>query len=1004
MEDIVRRDYRKTKSLRFTEGCGGGPTQYLEFTMSLKANVRSLHPVKSCIWVASNDGSVHVRKAKDGHLLRKIRPSQNKFNPSRIISNTIQKQYHTVWTGCSDGVLRGWTTSGDLKFERSGHKGGIKCLASNSSHVWSWSDDFKLVERNQTGRVTREVQHKSQWLRAMIVVEGFLWTACDDSILVWARGQLVAVLQGHNGTVLSLLFHADKVFSGCTSGTICLWNWKEFTLIRKINCGKQWVSKLVCLRDVVISSSPDGHFCMWDAATGNLIKILRHANSDLSKDNDGVLTEDSDYNWLLEESETQLNPNRRETRKLVDMAISEDGNFFWLAYKQPSMLQVFRLVQSGETLFPSTKIGPLLEYNNSSLMDEEERMAKQKLQEISCREEKLRIQKHSLRKHKNCVQYELKEVQKRMEEFKRELQFESSKLLCNQGLLQQKTNQLKQQKKINELQKNKFEKIQSDRSKNSKELVDLKNELSRTRKDKEALQRQIAELSRDSNSARNLEAEIIYLKKEVCSEKQNVENCDLELAKTQRQLELERNKLKLNYEKELIRMQEKFEKMQSLAKSFNTEERNYIQQLSSQLTTIESQQTEISSMTKKLNNLLDYKRHAQKRAEEQIMSSEQTQILQRQVLNLTEETSQLRTELEKSYLERNQIEDKLRKASEGLGKQSLSFSLMLDAVIDECALSLIPFAADKHSEGLVSKHELILNWIQENGTVTKKKMQDFKEQVYRLNESNQKAEEQALELMNRESLESWKRNREVEHDEKDNEIRELYSSLQKLESQNRDSSSLRRELDAVSLRCETQEEQIQRLGEELQNRDSVIQSLEGDKSQSHQLRLNMEAKISTSQMKCNNLKSMQDEQTRKESNELEKDLFEAHSVIGSLKEQMEKSSQNLKQVNDENLQFRNQFDRLRNLKRLVENFETPQAFENLADVNPKSFGMLIDDVHTLIETERLEQNKALLRLDDLTRLNENEMMTRLNENMSKLIAALPSNTLPVSLERRKIVH
>eukprot|EP00493_Phyllostaurus_siculus_P024372 UN24712 len=146
----------------------------------------------------------------------------------------MEKQFHTVWTGGSDGILRGWTTMGDLKFERRGHKGGIKCLAANDSKIWSWSDDFKLVERNQTGRLTKEVQHKSQWIRDMITVEGYLWTASEDCILVWARGKMVAVLTGHNGTVLSLLYHADKVWSGGTDGSICLWDWKELVLLRKV--------------------------------------------------------------------------------------------------------------------------------------------------------------------------------------------------------------------------------------------------------------------------------------------------------------------------------------------------------------------------------------------------------------------------------------------------------------------------------------------------------------------------------------------------------------------------------------------------------------------------------------------------------------------------------------------------------------------------------------------------------------------------------------------------
>eukprot|EP00494_Astrolonche_serrata_P005921 UN05938 len=85
----------------------------------------------------------------------------------------MKTQSNTIWTGCSDGLLRGWSSTGDLKFERNGHKGGIKTLAANSTNIWSWSDDYKLSERNQSGRVVREIANKNQWVRVMIVVEAF---------------------------------------------------------------------------------------------------------------------------------------------------------------------------------------------------------------------------------------------------------------------------------------------------------------------------------------------------------------------------------------------------------------------------------------------------------------------------------------------------------------------------------------------------------------------------------------------------------------------------------------------------------------------------------------------------------------------------------------------------------------------------------------------------------------------------------------------------------------
>ena len=92
------------------------------------------------LWVASRDGTIHIRDMQLGNkigTIRAHRPDSRVTNKVYVNAIYTDELSGKVWTGASDGMLRIYDMgTRRMLHEVSSHAGGIKCIAGNDKYVW----------------------------------------------------------------------------------------------------------------------------------------------------------------------------------------------------------------------------------------------------------------------------------------------------------------------------------------------------------------------------------------------------------------------------------------------------------------------------------------------------------------------------------------------------------------------------------------------------------------------------------------------------------------------------------------------------------------------------------------------------------------------------------------------------------------------------------------------------------------------------------------------------
>jgi WD40 repeat protein len=163
----------------------------------LPHDVRCVQVVNEQIWVASRDGSIHIRDIQLGHKLGEIKAQGVATRTEkRFYVNAIHKHGENVWVGSSDGVLRVYNAKGSrMLYELNDHTGGVKCIVGNAESIWSSSEDFTILQRSPLdGLVVKQLVGHTSWVHCLVVnaVTGQLWSGSADGkrprLCVVARG------------------------------------------------------------------------------------------------------------------------------------------------------------------------------------------------------------------------------------------------------------------------------------------------------------------------------------------------------------------------------------------------------------------------------------------------------------------------------------------------------------------------------------------------------------------------------------------------------------------------------------------------------------------------------------------------------------------------------------------------------------------------------------------------------------------------------------------------
>ena len=120
-----------------------------------------------------------------------------------------------------------------------------------------------------------------QWIND-INIQGTVVTAAlgfrDIKIWELERNKAIALLEGHENSVLNVIRHDGTIITSSSDGTIKIWDEESNTLTLSIEAHQWDIKTIVIDGDKLYSGSDDYSIKIWDIETGELIKTIKSAH------------------------------------------------------------------------------------------------------------------------------------------------------------------------------------------------------------------------------------------------------------------------------------------------------------------------------------------------------------------------------------------------------------------------------------------------------------------------------------------------------------------------------------------------------------------------------------------------------------------------------------------------------------------------------------------------------------------------------------------------------
>ncbi|GAB5357940.1 hypothetical protein AAMO2058_000417100 [Amorphochlora amoebiformis] len=217
----------------------GQKAQFVK-AVALKQAVRCLHSIDDMVWVASRDGTIHVRDNLTGKLIKNLSATRGDSKTAhKFFVNTIMRRGKNVWLGSSDGFLHRFEICskehGPKNYKQMEnsllHSGGIMCSAIDDANYWTAGQDSQIV---QDGNMNLKLLGHKGWIRSMVLDKkrGELWSCAEDGIRVWkvpvqesVGDSIFTISRGKKAPeVLCLKQINDTIWSGSANGLIEIWD------------------------------------------------------------------------------------------------------------------------------------------------------------------------------------------------------------------------------------------------------------------------------------------------------------------------------------------------------------------------------------------------------------------------------------------------------------------------------------------------------------------------------------------------------------------------------------------------------------------------------------------------------------------------------------------------------------------------------------------------------------------------------------------------------------
>ncbi|KAF3787985.1 Zinc finger CCCH domain-containing protein 63 [Nymphaea thermarum] len=184
-----------------------------------------------------------------------------------------------LYSGSADASVRVWDCqsgqcAGAIKLP-----GEVGCLISEGPWLFVGIPNFVKAWNTQTAAELTLNGPNGQVHALAVGNEMLLAGIQDGSILAWKFSiaancfEPAASLLGHTLSVVSLVFGANRLFSGSMDKTIKIWNLETFQCIQTLGDHSSVVMSLLCWKDFLLSCSLDQTVKVWVATENGDLKV-----------------------------------------------------------------------------------------------------------------------------------------------------------------------------------------------------------------------------------------------------------------------------------------------------------------------------------------------------------------------------------------------------------------------------------------------------------------------------------------------------------------------------------------------------------------------------------------------------------------------------------------------------------------------------------------------------------------------------------------------------------
>ena len=318
----------------------------------------------SCIYAGCDDGTVRVHSALTGDQNYILKGHRGGVWALKVSGDLLV-------TGSTDRSVGVWSISEQRRrLELSGHSSTVRCLdlldgyvvsgsRDGTGRIWSWATGECL--QVLTGHSDSIRCIKIIYLKEYLVITG----SYDSTVKIWRvkDGSLLRTLSGHEGRVYALVVVNNFLYSSGQDGFVIKWNLPRGEPLVKFENRRGLVGLMICHREIVASGCTDGSLMLFNP--NNDSDVAESERTLLEEDGSSVTALAMNKRFLASGSDYGIKLYDIQTKKYIGQPLERADTLWQLACTDCILAGAFQI--GGVTKLA------LFNFHNVSIPEESEK-------------------------------------------------------------------------------------------------------------------------------------------------------------------------------------------------------------------------------------------------------------------------------------------------------------------------------------------------------------------------------------------------------------------------------------------------------------------------------------------------------------------------------------------------------------------------------------------------------------------------------------------------------